>query len=330
MNKCIEKLQNKASFSQYEAHQLMLDIASNVFSEAEIKSILLFYNKRFPTVEEFLGFRKALLELSIPIVFDVPVMDMCGTGGDGKNTFNISTLAAFVCAGAGVKVAKHGNYAFSSVSGSSNVLELLGIKFTNKEILLKKGLEDTNIAILHAPFFHPALKAIGPIRQSLGIRTFFNLLGPLVNPCKPKFQITGVYNAEIGQFYQQILQNSDSEFNILHAQDGYDEISLTSNIDVWTASENYELPFTQFVKKAFLFEDIEGGETKEAAAKIFLEIIKGNGTNAQNEVCIANAAMGIALYKKIPLEAAINEARRSIENGKAFESFQKLKSIYQQ
>jgi anthranilate phosphoribosyltransferase len=329
MNKCIEKLHNIPSFSQPDAHQLMLDIASNVFSEEEIKNILLFYNKRFPTVHEFLGFRNALLELSIPIVFDEPVMDVCGTGGDGKNTFNISTLAAFICAGAGVKVAKHGNYAFSSVSGSSNVLELLGIKFTNNEGLLKKGLDEANIAILHAPFFHPALKAIGPIRQSLGVRTFFNLLGPLVNPCRPKFQITGVYNAEIGQFYQRVLQNSNSEFNIIFAQDGYDEISLTSNIDVWTSTTNYELPFTQFVEKAFFFEDIEGGNTKEAAAKIFLDIIEGNGTKAQNEVCIANAAIGISLYKKIPLDVAISEARISIEYGKAFESFQKLKSIYQ-
>lgn len=327
MNKSIEKLQNVNFLNQVEASQLMSDIASNVYTEEDIKGILLFYNKRFPTVDEFLGFRNALLELAIPISFEMPVLDMCGTGGDGKNTFNISTLAAFICAGAGVKVAKHGNYAFSSVSGSSNVLELLGIRFSSNPDLLSKGMDEANIAILHAPFFHPAMKAIGHIRKSLGVRTFFNLLGPLVNPCKPTFQVTGVYNKIIGDLYQQILKNTHTQFTILNAQDGYDEISLTSNINVWTEKENYELSYKKFVNMPFTFTDIQGGDSKEDAAKIFLEIIKGNGTQAQNEVSIANAAMGIALYKKINIEEAIMEAQESLFHKKAYNSFLTLKHI---
>src|SRR5450631_83076 len=172
-------------------------------------------------IEELQGFRDALLELCIRVDMDgFELMDIVGTGGDGKNTFNISTLACFIVAGTGQKVAKHGNYGASSISGASNVMEQVGYRLKNDPGKLKQEVEEANICFLHAPLFHPALKAVGPIRKNLGIRTFFNMLGPLVNPAFPKYQLIGVYNLEMARIYNYLLQQSGSSFTIIHGLDG--------------------------------------------------------------------------------------------------------------
>lgn len=328
MNQYFEKIVDGKILDQQEARQLMLDIVYEVFVEDEVKQILLMFNKRMPTVEEFLGFRNALLEVAIPVTFDCPTLDMCGTGGDGKNTFNISTIAAFVCAGAGIKIAKHGNYAVSSISGSSNVLEILGLNFTNNQTLLSKGMNEANIAILHAPLFHPAMKSVAPIRKALGVKTIFNLLGPLVNPAKPAFQVTGVYSQQVGELYCELLKNTTTNFQIIYSQDGYDAISLTSNVDVWDKEKKAELPLMSFTNTKLHHAQLSSGQTKEEAADIFINILNGKGTPAQNSVVIANAAQAISFYEKSSIENAIKKAINSLETGKALKSFEQLVQIY--
>jgi anthranilate phosphoribosyltransferase len=251
-----------------------------------------------------------------------------GTGGDGKNTFNISTLACFIVAGAGKKVAKHGNYGATSISGASNVMEQLGYKFKNNNQLLKNEIEETNFCFLHAPLFHPALKAVAQIRKNLGFRTFFNMLGPMVNPAKPQYQLVGVFNLEMARIYNYLLQQTGKPFTIIHGLDGYDEISLTNDTKLITRDGEKVLSAEQLGKRMVSPEDIQGGNTVEGAAKIFLKILKGEGNWSQNAVVIANAAValhctgGFATY-----DQAYSAAVESLESGKAYQCLQKLISL---
>ena len=252
-------------------------------------------------------------------------LDIVGTGGDGKNTFNISTLSCFIVAGTGNKVAKHGNYGSSSISGSSNVMEQLGYQFKTDSSVLNRELEEANICFLHAPLFHPALKAVSSIRKNLGVRTFFNMLGPMVNPASPSYQLVGVYNLEMARIYNYMLQQGDTAFTIIHSLDGYDEISLTGDTKIITNKGEKIMTAEALGKRTVLPADIYGGNSTEEAAAIFLKIIKGQGSWAQNAVVLANAAMALhctAKYKDY--ESCYQLAVESLEGGKAYQSLKTL------
>jgi anthranilate phosphoribosyltransferase len=281
------------------------------------------------TIEELQGFRDALLELCVQVELNGhETIDIVGTGGDGKNTFNISTLSCFIVAGTGQKVAKHGNYGASSISGASNVMEQLGYKFKNQNEKLKREVEEANICFLHAPLFHPALKTVAPIRKNLAMRTFFNMLGPMVNPAHPEFQLVGVYSLEMARIYNYLLQQTKKAFTIIHSLDGYDEISLTNDTKVITNEGERIMTPEQLGKRTVEPVDISGGSTVEEAAELFSRILKGEGSWAQNAVVLANAAMALHCtgnYKTY--NEAYNAAVESFESGKANACLQKLISL---
>ena len=280
------------------------------------------------TIEELEGFRDALLEMCLRVELDgYAAVDLCGTGGDGKDTFNISTLASFVTAGAGVPVVKHGNYGVSSGCGSSNVMEHLGIKFSNEQDFLERSMEEAGISFLHAALFHPAMKNVAPIRKALGVKTFFNMLGPMVNPAFPKNQVVGVFSLELARMYAYLYQKTDKNFSILHALDGYDEISLTGDTKLISNNSEAMLAPQDFGVNRISAEDISGGNTVESAAGIFMDILNGKGTEAQNNVVCANAGMAISTVKKIDLEQGFSEAKESLTSGKALESLNNLRQI---
>jgi anthranilate phosphoribosyltransferase len=280
------------------------------------------------TINELAGFREALLELCIPVdLSNYNTIDLCGTGGDGKDTFNISTLASFVTAGAGVKVAKHGNYGVSSISGSSNVMEILGVKFSNDNTYLEKCIDQAGICILHAPLFHPAMKNVGPIRKELGVKTFFNMLGPMVNPSFPQNQLVGVFNLELARMYSYLYQNTTTNFTILHSLDGYDEISLTGNTKTITNAMEGMLKPEDFGVSILTQKEIQGGNTIEESAKLFMNIIQGKGTEAQNNVVCANAGMAIATVNSLSPIQGFEIAKESLLSGKALLTLNKLQQL---
>ena len=327
MKKTLENLIQYKSLSCEEAREVLVKISEGAYNEAQIAAFITVYLMRSITVEELTGFRDALLELCVP--FDTEGMstiDVCGTGGDGKNTFNISTLSAFVLAGAGYKVTKHGNYGVSSVSGSSNVLEHFGYQFTNDKSLLMKQLETNNICFLHAPLFHPALKSVGPIRKQLGIKTFFNMLGPLVNPARPKQQMVGVFSLELARLYQYIFQKTATNYSIVYGLDGYDEVSLTDDVKVKTAFSETILSPQSFGKQQLTQNQIFGGDTVEEAAAIFLQVLENKGTAAQRDVVVVNTALAIQCFKQnVSLLDCVAEAEESLVSGKALEKFSNFK-----
>jgi anthranilate phosphoribosyltransferase len=330
MKTVLNRLINHESLTKLEAKEILVNISSGQYNPSQIASFLTVYMMRNITIEELSGFREALLELCIPIDFSAyNTIDLCGTGGDGKDTFNISTLASFVTAGVGIKVAKHGNYGVSSISGSSNVMESLGVKFSNDSSFLTKCIEEANIAILHAPLFHPAMKNVGPIRKELGVKTFFNMLGPMVNPSFPKNQLVGVFSLELARMYAYLYQNTNVNYSILHALDGYDEISLTGDAKMISRNTESIINPIDFQLSKLLFEDIKGGETIEESARIFMNIISGNGTEAQQNVVCANAALAIATVEKHTILDAFTKAKESLQSGKAFEKLKKLQQISQ-
>lgn len=326
MRKYLQFLFEHKSLSREEARDVLVNMGKGQYNEHEITAFMTVYLMRSITIHELQGFRDALLELCVPVDLDgEEVIDIVGTGGDGKNTFNISTLACFIVAGAGQKVAKHGNYGASSVSGSSNVMEQMGYKFKNDQDRLKKELDQAGICFLHAPLFHPALKTVGPIRRNLGMRTFFNMLGPMVNPASPAFQLVGVYNLEMARIYNYLLQQSGKAFTIIHGLDGYDEISLTNDTKVITQAGEHILTPEQLGKRRVLASDIEGGDTVEDAAKIFRDILSGRGSWAQNAVVLANAAMALHSTGKFKsYDLAYATAVDSLDNGKAYQALKKL------
>ena len=326
MKKILRFLFEHKTLSREQAKEVLINIAKGVYNESEITSFITVYLMRSITIPELQGFRDALLELCIRVDLDgMEVLDIVGTGGDGKNTFNISTLSCFIVAGTGNKVAKHGNYGASSISGSSNVMEQLGYRFTNDVATLREELATANICFLHAPLFHPALKTVGPIRKNLGIRTFFNMLGPMVNPASPKHQLVGVYNLEMARIYNYLLQQTGNNFTIIHSLDGYDEISLTGDTKVITNEGEKIISAEELGKRVVNPADIYGGDTVEAAAKIFIDILEGKGSLAQNAVVLANSAMALQCtgqYKSY--DECFQLAAESLESGKALIVLRKL------
>lgn len=326
MKKILQLLFEHKTLSGQQAKEVLLNIGKGVYNEQEITAFLTVYLMRSITIVELQGFRDALLELCVPVNLNgYSVLDIVGTGGDGKNTFNISTLACFIVAGAGQKVAKHGNYGASSISGSSNVMEQLGYIFSIDNDKLKREVEEAGLCFIHAPLFHPALKTVGPIRKNLGVRTFFNMLGPMVNPANPAYQLVGVYNLEMARIYNYLLQQTGKVFTIIHSLDGYDEISLTNDTKVITnEGESVKTP-EQLGKRMVMQTDIQGGNSVEEAAKIFKNILSGEGTWAQNAVVLANAAMGLFCTGNYKLyDDAYNGAVESLESGRANEVLKKL------
>ncbi len=328
MKKLLNRLINHETISKEEARNALVNISNGAYNQSQIASFLTVYMMRSITVDELEGFRNALLELCHAVDFSqYNSIDLCGTGGDGKNTFNISTLSSFVAAGAGIKVTKHGNYGVSSVSGSSNVLEHLGVKFSNDKGFLEKCLHDAGICILHAPLFHPAMKNVAPIRRELGVKTFFNMLGPMVNPAFPKNQLVGVFNLELARIYGYLYQNTDKNFSILHALDGYDEISLTGNTKVISNQHEMMLSPNDFGVDRIDQDAIFGGDTVKEAAQIFMKVITGKGTEAQNNVVSANAGMAIATVNSLTPKAGFELAKESLLSGKGLIALNKLQAL---
>ena len=325
MKQILNRLINQENISSEEAKQVLVNISKGDYNQSQIASFLTVFMMRSITIEELFGFRDALLELCIPVdLKGYEAIDLCGTGGDGKDTFNISTLASFVTAGAGVNVAKHGNYGVSSACGSSNVMEHLGVKFTSDKGFLKHSLDEAGICVLHAPLFHPAMKNVAPIRRELGVKTFFNMLGPMVNPSFPKHQMVGVFNLELLRMYGYLYQNTDKNYTILHALDGYDEISLTGPTKVIRNDSEYIINPEDFGLENLNQSEIHGGNSVATSAKIFTHILKGQGTDSQNNVVCANAAMAISTVTKKSIEDSFELAKESLLGGKAKQSFDKL------
>ena len=328
MKEILNRLINHEKITKQEAKNVLVNISKGIYNNSQIASFLTVYMMRSISVDELEGFREALLELCLPIDLSAyNTIDLCGTGGDGKDTFNISTLASFVTAGAGVKVAKHGNYGVSSSCGSSNVLEYLGIKFTNSEEQLEKSIDQAGICILHAPLFHPAMKNVAPIRQELGVKTFFNMLGPMVNPSFPKNQVVGVYNLELARMYGYLYQNTDKNYAILHDLAGYDEISLTNNTKVITKKEDKMFSPSELGISKINQEDIYGGLTVKDSAKIFVNILNGEGTEAQKNVVCANAGLAISVANKVSHVEGFQLAKESLCSKSALNSFNKLTEL---
>jgi anthranilate phosphoribosyltransferase len=322
MKQILNELIDHQSLSKDAAHQVLVDLASGKYNASQMTSFMTVYMMRTVTVQELQGFRDAMLELCVPVKFEQPVMDVCGTGGDGKNTFNISTLSSFVVAAAGQPVAKHGNYGVSSGCGSSNVLEHFGYRFTNNIDELNRSVDRANICFMHAPMFHPAMKNVAPIRKELGVKTFFNMLGPMVNPAFPKKQLVGVFSLELARQYGYLYQQTDKEFVILHTLDGYDEISLTSPFKYFSNGGEQMADPTDLGLNSVTYEDLNGGETVEESARIFMNVLEGKGTVQQNSAVVANA--GMALYcadQKQNLRDAILKAAETLKSGKALIAF---------
>ena len=329
MKKILQLLFEHKTLNREQAKEVLVNLGKGVYNEHEITAFMTVYLMRSISIEELQGFRDALLELCVSVDMNgYPVLDIVGTGGDGKNSFNISTLSCFIVAGAGQKVAKHGNYGASSISGASNVMEQLGYKFKTDSDKLKNEVEDAGICFLHAPLFHPALKAVSTIRKNLGVRTFFNMLGPMVNPASPDYQLVGVFNLEMARIYNYLLQQTNKSFTIIHSLDGYDEISLTGDVKVIT-NKGEKIMTPEYLGKRIVSPvDIQGGSSIEEAAKIFLTILKGEGTWAQNAVVIANAAMALQCTGKYAdYEAAYQAAVESFESKKAYACLQKLQAM---
>lgn len=326
MKKILQYLFDYKTLSADQAKEILIQISKGMYTETEITAFVTVFLMRTITIDELQGFSDALLELCVKVDLGKdPLLDIVGTGGDGKNTFNISTLACFIAAGAGQKVAKHGNYGATSISGSSNVMEQLGYVFKADQDKLQKELKEAGICFLHAPSFHPALKTVGPLRKNLGIRTFFNMLGPLVNPASPKYQLLGVYNLEIARLYNYLLQKTARNFAIVHSLEGYDEISLTGDSKIITRTGERIATPESLGKRQVSAQDIFGGNTLEEAAGLFKKIITGKGSWAQNAVVLANAAT--ALYctgNYVHYQDAYQSAVESLESGKALGALEKL------
>lgn len=326
MKKILAHLFEYKSFSRKEAYDILTNITTGKYDPHQIAAFMTTYGMRSIRVEELGGFRDAMYDLCLKVNFDgYDLIDMCGTGGDGKNTFNISTLASFVVAGAGYHVAKHGNVGVSSGCGSSNVMEYLGYTFTNDSSILNRQLDQANICFLHAPLFHPAMKTVAPIRRALGVKTFFNMLGPLTNPANPKFQSVGVFSLELARLYGYLYQNSEKQYSIIHALDGYDEISLTGDFKIISnTGENY-YEVSELGLETLKAEDLTGGDTVEQAAAIFHRIITGEGTHQQNNVVLTNAAFAIKTFDpQKSFGDCYYEAEASLLGKQALNSFKTL------
>lgn len=328
MKETLNRLINHEILSKEDAKHILVNIAKGEYNTSQIAAFLTVYMMRSISIEELEGFRDALLELCLAVdLSDYNPIDLCGTGGDGKDTFNISTLASFVTAGAGIKVTKHGNYGVSSKCGSSNVMEFLGIQFSNEADFLKKSIEEAGICVLHAPLFHPAMKNVAPIRRELAVKTFFNMLGPMVNPAFPKNQMVGVFNLELARMYGYLYQNTDKNFTVLHALDGYDEISLTGATKTISNGSEGMLTPSDFGVSTVEAESIAGGLDVADSAQIFMNILQGKGTVAQNNVVCANAGIAIATVQEISPKEGFEKAKESLMSGHGLRCLKKLQSL---
>lgn len=327
MKTILEQLYRHEHLGREQAKNLLADIARERYTPVEVAALLGAFNMRGITIDELKGFRDGMLELCRTVnLADYPVMDVCGTGGDGKNTFNISTLGAFVVAGAGIPVAKHGNFGVSSVSGSSNVMAFLGIPFRDDGDGLKRQLDKAGLCFIHAPLFHPGMRCVAPVRKQLATKTFFNMLGPLVNPAQPKCQLVGLYDPHLLRMYQYIFQDEEKRFCLVHTVSGYDEVSLTA--DLRCINNRGERYYARHEISPFEItdEDLHGGNTVEQAAHIFVNVLRGNGTAAQNEVVLINSALAIQAYRpELDLETARQMAADSLYGHRALEKFNLLK-----
>ena len=328
MKEILNRLINHDILTKEDAKRVLVNIAKGEYNTSQIAAFLTVYMMRSITIEELEGFRNALLELCLAIDLSAynPI-DLCGTGGDGKDTFNISTLASFVTAGAGVKVTKHGNYGVSSKCGSSNVMEFLGIKFSNEADFLTKSIEEAGICVLHAPLFHPAMKNVAPIRRELAVKTFFNMLGPMVNPAFPQNQMVGVFNLELARMYGYLYQNTDKNFTVIHALDGYDEISLTGATKTISNKSEGILTPEDFGVNQVRQDQILGGDTIEESAKIFMNILEGKGTEAQNNVVCANAGIAITTVNGTSPKEGFESAKESLLSGRGLKALHKLQAL---
>ena len=325
MKQTLNELLEHRSLTEQEAYALMKKLVTEPTNEAHTAALLSVFIMRDISLDELKGFRSALLELSLPFKVEGDAIDVCGTGGDGKNTFNISTLASFVVAAAGGRVVKHGNYGVSSVSGSSDVMQFLGYTFTNDTSVLQKQLERNNICFLHAPLFHPALKQVAPVRKQMGIKTFFNMLGPLVNPARPSHHYTGTYNLQLARLYNYLFQQEGCRYAVVHALDGYDEISLTAGCK-WYGNNKEFIFYAEDWNLSPVTQDmLFGGNTVKEAADIFIRVLEGKGSKAQNEVVIANAAAALhCLHPHLSIAACVDNAREALASGRAFQILKQI------
>jgi anthranilate phosphoribosyltransferase len=326
MKKILNHLFENKTFSRSESQKVLTSIALGEFNTSQIAAFITAFGMRNITVAELQGFRDAMLDLCVKLDFsDYELVDLCGTGGDGKDTFNISTLASFVVSGAGYKVAKHGNYGVSSGCGSSNVMEYLGYKFSNDQDILKKSLDTAGICFIHAPLFNPAMKTVAPIRKELGVKTFFNMLGPMVNPAQPKNQIVGVFSLELARLYAYLYQDTDKNYTILHAVDGFDEVSLTCDFKTFSKSGEALRTVSSLGFEQISENEIKGGDTVESSAKIFLDVLNGTASSAQQNVVLCNAALAInTIDDSKTFGDCFYEAEESLMNKKALNSFKTL------
>lgn len=326
MKQILNHLFENKTFTREQSKDILITIAQGMYNPSQMAAFMTAYCMRSITVNELEGFRDAMLEVCLEVDLEAgEVIDLCGTGGDGKDTFNISTLASFVVAGAGHKVAKHGNYGVSSGCGSSNVMEYLGYQFTNDTDKLKRSINKANICFLHAPLFHPAMKTVAPIRRELGVKTFFNMLGPLVNPAKPKNQLVGVYNLELARIYAYLYQKSDVKYTIVNALEGYDEVSLTCDFKTFSADGEKINSIEALGFERLNPNEILGGETIAASADIFSKVLNGEGTTAQNNVVLSNAALAIKTIDPTKTFAdSFYEAEVALLTKKALKSFKNL------
>jgi anthranilate phosphoribosyltransferase len=326
MKQILNHLFENKTFTREQSKEILTEIAQGKYNNSQMAAFMTAYCMRSITVNELEGFRDAMLELCLPIDLQTgDLIDLCGTGGDGKDTFNISTLASFVVAGAGYKVAKHGNYGVSSGCGSSNVMEFLGYKFTNETDKLKRSMDSSNICFLHAPLFHPAMKTVAPIRRELGVKTFFNMLGPMVNPAKPKNQLVGVFNLELARIYAYLYQKSDIKYTILNALDGYDEISLTCDFKTFSAEGEKINSIEGLGFDKLNPNEILGGNSVSESAEIFMTVLNGSATTAQNNVVLANAALAIkTIAPEKSFADCFDEAGTSLTGKNALKSFKTL------
>ncbi|MFM8348840.1 MAG: anthranilate phosphoribosyltransferase [Bacteroidota bacterium] len=328
MKAILDKLINHQALGREEARQVLLEVTSGKHNASQMSAFMTVYMMRAISLHELGGFREAMLEVCRPVQLDRPAMDVCGTGGDGKNTFNISTLSAFVVAGAGQPVAKHGNYGVSSVSGSSNVMEYFGFRFSADADKLQKTMDKTGMMFMHAPLFHPAMKNVAPIRKELGVKTFFNMLGPMVNPASPPRQLVGVFSLELARHYAYLYQGLGKSFVILHDLQGYDEVSLTGPVKVYSNEGEMMVRPSDFGLSEVSPESIRGGATVEASAEIFMSVLKGEGTRQQTDVVLANAALSLyaaGVVKTLPDGVAL--AGESLLSGKAFRKFEAITAL---
>lgn len=331
MKQILYKLFEHQYLGRDEARTILQNIAQGKYNDVQVASLITVFLMRNISVEELCGFRDALLEMRVPVdLDDFSPIDIVGTGGDGKNTFNVSTAACFIVAGAGFPVVKHGNYGATSVSGASNVMEQHGVKFTNDSARLRRSMEQCNIAYLHAPLFNPALKAVAPVRKGLAVRTFFNMLGPLVNPVLPAYQLLGVYNLPLLRLYTYTYQESRTKFAVVHSLDGYDEISLTNEFKVATCGNEKIYTPESLGFPRYREADLDGGQTPEDAARIFDRVMSNTATDAQKDVVIVNSAFAMqVIHPEKSIEECMALARESLESGRALATLKKFIEINQ-